>query len=122
MIRPYEDSDYEEVMTWLDARGIPRVHPDVFPPLGFIVPGHAAIWIYQTDSPFCYMENLYSNPASEDKKIYVDLVIDTAVKAAKELGYKFIQSVTSHPSIIRRALKYGAKSETLQTLLTLQLK
>ena len=122
VIRRYEDSDYEEVMSWLDARNIPRIHQNVLPAVGFIVPGHAVVWLYQTDSDFCQIENLYSNPASIEKRKYVDLVIDTAIKAARELGYKFVQSTTSHPSVIKRAVKLGAKTQTLQTLITLQIK
>ena len=109
-------------MSWLDARGISRIHQNVLPAIGFIIPGYAAVWLYQTDSDFCQIENIYSNPAApEDKRKQVDLLINTSVIAARELGYKFLQCVSNHPSIIARAIKYGAKAEPMMTQLTLQL-
>ena len=122
MIRKYLASDYDEVMSWLDARGMKKIHSRILPENGFIIPGIGAVWIYKTDSDICFIEELYSNPKAESKREHIDQLIMVAIEAAKEMGFKFIQSVTSHPSIIKRAVLLGAKIETLQTLITLQIK
>lgn len=121
MIRQYEPTDYEMVMSWLDARGMRRVHPNVFSTLGFIIPDVAVVWLYATNSDMCNLENLYSNPKAENKNQQINYLLDTAIKAARSMNYKFIQSVTNSPAVIKHALKFGAKLETGQTLITLQI-
>ncbi len=121
MIRQYREEDYEMVMSWLDARGMPRVHPNVLSTLGFIIPDVAVVWLYATNSDVCNIENLYSNPKAENKNQQINFLIDTAIKSAKNMNYKFIQSVTKSPAVIKHALKFGAKMETGQTLITLQI-
>lgn len=109
------------VMKWLDDRGMARVHENVLSTLGFIIPDVAVIFLYATNSDMCQLENLYSNPKAENKNQQINFLLDTAIKAAKNMNYKFVQSVTKHPSIIKHALKFGAKLETGQTLITLQI-
>ncbi len=121
MVRYYTQDDYEMVMSWLDAREMPRVHPNVLSTLGFIIPDVAVIWLYATNSDMCNLENLYSNPSAENKNQQVNFLLDTAIKAAKQMNYKFVQSVTRSPAVIKHALKFGAKTESGQTLITLQI-
>lgn len=122
MIRRYVPGDYEEVMTWFDKRDMKRIHEKVLSSVGYIIPNVCAVWIYGTDSDFCYLENLISNPDIEGKSKSIDILINTCVKAAELLGYKFIISVTEHPGVIVRALRRGAKLQTKQTLITYQIK
>jgi len=121
VIRQYTKDDYEMIMSWLDAREMPRVHENVLSTLGFIIPDVAVIFLYATNSDMCQLENLYSNPKAENKNQQINFLLDTAIKAAKSMNYKFVQSVTKSPAIIKHALKFGAKLETGQTLITLQI-
>jgi hypothetical protein len=121
MIKRYEPSDYEEIMTWFDKRKMQRIHEKTLSSVGYVVPNVCAVWIYGTDSDFCYLENLISNPDIEGKGKSIDILLDTALRAANMLGYKFCMSVTEHPGIVMRALKKGAKLQAKQTLITYQL-
>lgn len=122
MIRPYVESDYEDVMSWLDKRNMKRVHPDVLSDIGFIIPGVCAVWVYITNSDFCYIENLFSNPDVKNKFQHISFLLDTAKEAAIKLDYKFILSVTDNSSVIKHALMFGAEVESGKSLITLQIK
>ena len=122
MIRNYQDDDYEMVMSWFDARNMRRVHPKVLSPHGFIIPNVCALWMYPTESDFIYLENLISNPDAIRKAESVSSLIDTAIKWALEMDYKFMLSVTDNPSVIKKAIMKGAKMTSSQTLITFQLK
>lgn len=109
-------------MTWFDKRGMKRIHERVLSSVGYVVPNVCAVWIYGTDSDFCYLENLISNPDVEGKEKQLTMLIETAIRAARELGYKFLMSVTDHPGVLVRAIKKGAHLKNKQTLITYQLK
>lgn len=110
------------VMSWMDKRKMQRVHPNVLSEYGLIIPDVAAIWLYTTNSDICYLENLFSNPEATNKHISICFLIDTASKAAAQMGYKFVMCVTDHKSILEQAIRLGAKTEPNKVLITLQLK
>lgn len=120
MIRKYIPSDYEQVMGWLDKRGMKRIHPNVLSEYGLIIPGKVAAWIYMTNSDLCYIENLIGNP-EDCTKDDIRIILDTLTKFARDSGYKFVLSVTEHKGVIAEALKRGAKIQGNQSLITLQL-
>lgn len=122
--REYEPRDYEQIKAWLTSRGSHVFHPDVLPPHGFIVDGVAAMFIYETwKSPFCYLENMVTNQdaSSDQRHLALSLITTACVEKARELGFKFAMAVTDEPTVIVRAVKHGAKTQTGKTLLTLQL-
>lgn len=122
--RPFKPEDYEQLKAWLTKRDAHVFHPDVLPPYGFIVDEVAAMFLYETwKSPFCYMENMVTNPSASPTERHqaLRLITTAIVEKAKELGFKFALAVTDEPTVIVRALQHGAKIETGKTLLTLQL-
>lgn len=123
MIRRYEDKDFEQVKSWLESRDMRVFHPNILPKTGFIVDEVAVVFLYRTDSDICYLENLVSNPNSEqetrDKAIKA--LIEEAFKEAKSQGFKFVIAVTDVPAVIERALSVGSHIETKKVLLTKQL-
>lgn len=122
-VRRYELEDFEQVQSWLEARGMKVFHPAILPKTGFIVNHVAAVFVYSTDSDICYLENLISNPNTDNKvrdEAIADL-INEAFKEARSQGFKFIMAVTDVPAVIVRALQVGAQVEANKVLLTKQL-
>ncbi len=124
MVRRYKDSDFEQISEWLIERGQKVFHPNVLPQTGFIVDQVAAIFVYETDSDMCYLENLVANPFinQEAKDYAITELIEAAFAHASNNGFKFILAVTDHPKVIERALAVGAHIEMNKVLLTKQLK
>ena len=124
LVREFLPNDYEQLKSWLKKRDEHIFHQDVLPPCGFIVDGVAAMFLYETwKSPFCYMENMVTNPdaSPSDRDKALKLITSACVEKAKELGFKFALAVTNEPTVIVRAIHHGAKVETGKALLTLQL-
>lgn len=86
-------------------------HEFLLPKTGFIVENMAAGFIYLTDTPMCFLENLVKNPAHEKKCTdkALDLVIDTLFNKATDLGIKLVVASTIFKSVEERAIKLGAK-------------
>lgn len=122
MIKQYEPSDYEEIMSWMLRRNKEKIHPNMLSEHGFVDVGNAAIWLYGTDSDFCYLENLIANPDSTDRDGAIKRILEVAMDTGKKLGYKFCLSVTDIGAVIARAVAMGGKTEPNKTLITLQLK
>lgn len=121
MIRRYTDLDYESVMKWFDSWGMKRIHRNVLSTYGFIIPNVAASWIYTTNSDLCYIENLIRNKEVKNCQKEIELLLDTCIKAAKSMGYKFIMANTENKSVLKHSVKLGAKIQTNQCLITLQI-
>lgn len=120
-IRAYKETDYEEVMTWLDKRGMDRIDKTVLSNTGFIIPGICCCFLYLNNSSVCFLENLFSNPEAEDREENIKFMVDTALKAAKDFKYKYVQAVTSNKRVIKYGTILGTKFEPNQVLMTLKL-
>ncbi len=121
-VRKYEEKDFDQIKSWLELRKMKVIHPRILPKTGFIVDGVAAVFIYRTDSDLCYLENLISNPESDNevRDTAIKSLVDEAFKEAS-LEFKFILAITDLPAVITRALSVGAYIETNKVLLTKQL-
>lgn len=121
--RKYQDSDFEQIQAWGKAWGA-DYDKDLFPPLGFIVPGVCAYFIYETPSKVCWLENMVKNPEvpKELSDIALELVVTEVLREVYSLGYKVCYATTDSDVVIERALKHNAKALKHQTLLSLQFK
>lgn len=124
MVRRYVDGDFDQIQEWLKRRQMKVFHPNILPKAGFIVDEVAAMFLYETDSDICYLENLVSNPYinSEARDHAISLIVEAAFAYAVMQGFKFVMSITDHPQVIKRAIRSGAKVEPGKVLLTKQLK
>jgi len=121
MVRAYRDTDFNDVMKWLEKRNMPKIDKTVLSDTGFIIPDVACVFLYLTNSSVCNLENMYSNPDAENRSLAIELLLDTALKAAKTWEYKYVQSISTHKEMIKRAVIRGAKFETNQTIMTLKI-
>lgn len=108
-------------MTWLDKRGMDRIDKTVLSNTGFIIPGICCCFLYLNNSSVCFLENLFSNPEAEDREENIKFMVDTALKAAKDFKYKYVQAVTSNKRVIKYGTILGTKFEPNQVLMTLKL-
>lgn len=121
-VRPYTPQDFEQVRQWGEKWGA-KYSADLFPPLGFIVPGVCAYFVYETQSAVCWLENMVRNPdiPREVVDIALPLVVTSCLRAAKDNGYKVAYATTASDAVVDRALKHGATAFKGQTLLQLRL-
>lgn len=122
MVRRYAPEDFEQIKAWGKAYGA-NYEPDLFPPVGFIVPGIAAYFLYETPSKVCWLENLVSNPDAnkEVKELAITAIITAILAESKRLGFKVAYATTDIPAVIKRATQHNAKASPNQTLLTLKI-
>ena len=112
MVRPVEfEKDWEEISHWYRGHGWDQMDPLILPELGFVVPGYACAWLYQSDSLICWLEWLVTNPKADKKKNFqaLEKIYDEAILRSKELGFTTIFSSFNHKSLIRLAEKKGFK-------------
>lgn len=123
-VRKYNpETDFEQIKTW--GKGWEANYDkDLFPPLGFIVPGVCAYFIYETNSKVCWLENMVRNPEvpKEVADKGLELVATACLKEINTLGYKVAYATTASEAVIDRALRHGATAFKGQTLLQVSFK
>lgn len=124
MVRKYKPEDFHQIETWLKDRSMKVFHPRILPENGYIVDEVCALFLYKTDSDISYIENLITNPHSEQeyRNLCINAVIEACFSRATELGYKFVMGVTDNFQVVKRAIYHEAQVEKDKYLLTKQLK
>jgi len=120
--------DYEEICRWWDAHKWPCIPLDFLPDEGaggriLLSDGLPiiAVWIYKTNSRLGWMEWMVSNPDAprEIRRDAPDLIIEDAIKYAKELGLGVLFTSIRVPRLIERLTKAGFQiSDSNMTNLT----
>lgn len=100
---------YEVFIQWYSAHVPVVMGPEYLPKVGFVVPGVAMGFLYQTDSKVCHIEALVANPkaSGKDRSNAIDEVVHAIIAEAKQLGFKALQGQTSLPVIVERAKRFG---------------
>lgn len=106
-MRPVEASDLPEVQRWLSAWRV-EVPLDLLPPVGFIVPGVAAGWVYLA-GPLAVLEPLVANPDAprEERSAALDAVTVELVRVARERGARIVWALTMNQAVGARAQRHG---------------
>jgi hypothetical protein len=120
MVQPFDPAQHlAEVTAWRGSRGDPTFTADILPRVGFIEPGVAAGWMYQTDSRVGFLEEFVTNPKASGKARHaaVDEIGLALIAHAKSLGLLRLFVHTAHRSIgrmcIRRGFAYRGPSHVL---------
>lgn len=108
-MRRYEPGDYPALKAWHEARGMEAPAERRLPSLGFIEPGVALGFLYQTDSALALTDLLISNPeASAMARGRALVAIDRALSAeAGRLGFEGVLAITREPGVERAAERNG---------------
>lgn len=110
-IEPYEPArHYEMIKSWVLQRNVCSIlPPEFFPQVGFVSPGLAAGFLYQTDSALGLVEGLFSNPNSNpsDRGLALNKIIEAIIEKAKMLGIKNLFAMSELRSVKKRCLLFG---------------
>ncbi|MBN1208250.1 MAG: hypothetical protein JXB05_25550 [Myxococcaceae bacterium] len=82
---------------------------DALPRVGFIVPGTAAGFLYQTDSSVAWVESLIvpKEADKEERNRALDAIVHAIIAEAQKLGFKTLLGSTQVEAVVKRAEKLG---------------
>jgi hypothetical protein len=124
-MRTFSDSDLEQVNRWEQAQGLKPSELSSLSGNGWIEPGVAAGWLYSTDSDFCLLDGVVSNPeaAADERHMALDRIQQMAGIWAKALGFKHLVALCTVDSLLKRGVeRYGYTVGRKATLLHLEVK
>jgi len=106
MLRLVNHADYKTIDDWYLSRGQNTLRQ--FPKLGYIMPGVAAGFVYQTDSDICLVEGFVSNPKAPARKVFkaFDSITIACLKTSGAMGYTRVFAFTQKRSIKSLALRH----------------
>ncbi|MBJ6762861.1 hypothetical protein JGU66_19025 [Myxococcaceae bacterium JPH2] len=99
---------FEQVQSWYAHRN-EVLTPDALPRVGFIVPGKAAGFLYQTDSSVAWIEGLVASPSlSKAERLgVVDAIVVAVCEESRKLGFKTLLGYTVLDVVVERAKRLG---------------
>ena len=100
---------FEDFTAWYAPRLEAPVGPEFLPKVGYVVPGLAMGFLYQTDSAIAHIEGLVANPGAQGqaRTQAIDEVVIAIIDEAKRLGFKTLHGLTELPVIVERAKRLG---------------
>lgn len=108
--RPFSfHNDYATLQLWWAAHGWEAVPPDHLPEVGFIINDLVAGFIYKTDSAFCWLEFIISNPDSheDERSRALDCLLHACVEWVSKSRFKTILSTIKHKRLIEHYKQVG---------------
>ncbi len=110
-IKQYKPSFYQTAVNWWKGNNWPSIPEKDLPTLGFVSfydeTPVAVAWLYQTDSAYCLLEWMVSNPEFREKETRgkaIDGLLHAMLDAASKLGFTKVFTST-------RAGKYVSRLE-----------
>jgi hypothetical protein len=100
---------YADFHKWYSRRVDIPAGPEFLPKVGFVAPGVAMGFLYQTDSKLAYIEGMVANPkaSAEERGKGIDEVTLAIIAEARKLGFKVLHGQTELKVIVERAKKLG---------------
>ena len=117
-VRRYRPDDFSQLQQWGERYHITYSEENL-PTIGFIVPGIAAYFLYETKTKVVFLENMIANsdaPKAERSEA-LKLIVERILSEAKRMGYHVAYACTDIPSVIQRAVASGATFKTKYVLL-----
>ena len=108
-LRAFNPLDLDEMNRWYTLRQEPSVRVEMLPRLGFIAPGVAAGFLYQTDSALALVEGLVSNPeALLCRRVKaLSMILAALTEAAKDFGFKLVVGSSKRTGPVSLTLRQG---------------
>lgn len=108
-MRVFRRDDLDEVNAWHACHGMPTLLPAAIPNLGFITPGVAAGFLYETDSNICLIEGFVSRPGCGPKARHHALneITDALLSTATERCFEHAIAICRNSAIEKRAARHG---------------
>jgi len=117
----HADSHLSQVNDWHRARGLALVKATQLPRIGFLVPGVAVGFIYQTDSSLVLLDGFVANPALPYGQCSraLDEITGALLRAAVELGPRTAVVITALDPVAAHVKRFGFRpDERAHTVLT----
>ncbi|MBL8951311.1 MAG: hypothetical protein JNK82_11070 [Myxococcaceae bacterium] len=109
-VERYEEAKhYADFAKWYTARLNGAAGPEFLPKVGFVSPGVAMGFLYQTDSKIVFVEGMVGNPdvSSAVRKAGLDEVSQALIAEARALGFKAMHATSDVKAIVARAASLG---------------
>lgn len=106
---PIGPKEWAQVEAWMRARGEELAPRRFFPPVGYVVGGCVAGFLFQTDCATAYVGSIVADPASSKvrRKRALAGLLEALKGAAKRAGYEALASSPSVDSLRDRFLEAG---------------
>ena len=103
MIERFDNNKhFVNIATWYYQWGLKIPQQEFMPKYGWVIDDNMAAFIVQTDTLYCFLEYLISNPKSTklERKELSKKLLDYMVIEAKKLGYQKIIVTATHPGTL----------------------
>jgi hypothetical protein len=109
VFRPVTAGDYAVITAWYKAHRIAVPPQELLPPVGYIVEGVAAGFLYRTDGGIGILENFITNPQTryDDRNIALSDITSELILEAEKAGLKMLYAISCIPAVSSRALQHG---------------
>lgn len=107
------EKHYEEVSQWWTAQKWPVVPLSHLPQTGLVVTFNdkpsAAVFIYKTDSAFCWIEYIVASPEirHEERDLVLSVLISSAKLSARLMGFQTVHMSIRNESLSKRIEAQG---------------
>jgi hypothetical protein len=118
--RPFEPSDYHEMVKWYSQWGVLPPPIDMLPKNGYVVPMVCAGFLFLTDTPLGMIDCYVANPdlSKELRDTCLNAVTEDLIERAKELKLKVLMCSSNISAIKKRAELHGFKYKSESSLYT----
>ena len=118
-MQPFTPEHLTEINEWLSARGEKLLTIEALPKIGFIVPGVAVSFLYQTDTTMCMFHAQVTNPSALGRERFLAYRACQRAcgLAAVKLGFKVWVGWTDNATVISVAKTRGAQATGPYTFL-----
>lgn len=119
MVRHFTPEDLPWINGWLAAREEKPLTMEALPKIGFIVPGVAVSFLYQTDTTMCMFHAQVTNPAALGRERFLAYRAcqRACALAALKLGFKVWIGWSDNATVISVAKTRGAQATGPYTFL-----
>ncbi len=109
---PFDPDDAEAMVALLalyESWGHPEAcpSPDELPDMGFIVPGVAAMFLYEVNANWCFLEHAITMRHHPDRQEAIHALVQGLMVEAKELGFVKVYVNVGNEAAIARAEACG---------------
>lgn len=107
-----EEEHYLKISDWFQKQGLNPIPKDYLPALGWVSELGAAVFLYETNSKVCFIDNFICDPnvRGEQREKAIQECQDNIIEIAKIRGFKLVLGYTLSSHLRDRAQKLGWKT------------
>lgn len=105
-----KDLDLPVLLDWYKHHGWDHLTEEIFPSTGFIVPDHAAMWLFKdSDNVMGWVAWQVINPRKNTAMAFkaLHLILDRIDQEAEALNLRILKQTVSHSSLKKLALNHN---------------